>query len=77
MSSLLPQKHIAKKDTMRKPHRHAVEQTGYGVVFLVLVGFLLVGYFVPNPEAILLDQLLQLFALLGIILVGLGRSILR
>ena len=65
------------KDHKRKPHLHAVELTGYGVVLLVLVGFLLVGQFVPTPEAVLLDHLLQLLALLGIGLVGLGRSVLR
>jgi uncharacterized membrane protein YphA (DoxX/SURF4 family) len=61
---------------MRKqPHR--IELTGYMVVLLVLVGFLFVGYFIPNPEAALFDQILRLIALLGIVLFGLGRWVLR
>jgi hypothetical protein len=61
------------KDHKRKPYRHVVELTGYGVMLLLLVGFLLVGQFVPTPEAVLLDHLLELLALPGIGLIGLGR----
>jgi len=62
---------------MHWQYSYMVERTGYAVVLLVLVGFLLVGQFVPNPEAAVLEQCLRLFALFGIVLFGLGRWVLK
>ena len=62
---------------MHWQHSHVVERIGYAAVLLVLVGFLFVGQFIPNPEAAILEQLLRLFALLGIVLFGLGRWVLK
>jgi uncharacterized membrane protein YphA (DoxX/SURF4 family) len=62
---------------MHWQYSHVVERIGYGLVLLVLVGFLLVGQFVPNSEADILEQLLRLLALLGIVLFGLGRWVLK
>jgi uncharacterized membrane protein YphA (DoxX/SURF4 family) len=62
---------------MHWQYSHVVERMGYALVLLVLVGFLFVGQFVPNSEADILEQLLRLFALLGIVLFGLGRWVLK
>ena len=62
---------------MHWQYGYMVERAGYAVVLLVLVGFLLVGQFVPNPEAAVLEQFLRLFALFGIVLFGLGRWVLK
>ena len=62
---------------MHWQYSYMVERAGYAVVLLVLVGFLLVGQFVPNPEAAVLEQFLRLFALFGIVLFGLGRWVLK
>lgn len=62
---------------MHWQYSHFVERTGYAVVLLVLVGFLLVGRFIPDPEAATLEQFLQLFALFGIVLFALGRWVLK
>jgi hypothetical protein len=64
--------------TMHKQHRHPVELMGYALILLVLLGFLCVGYFVTNSqEAASLDKFLRLIALLGIVLFGLGRWVLK
>jgi uncharacterized membrane protein YphA (DoxX/SURF4 family) len=62
---------------MHWQYSYVVERIGYVLVLLVLVGFLLVGQFVPNSEANILEQLLRLFALFGIALFGLGRWVLK
>jgi hypothetical protein len=66
-----------KRLAARKPRWHVVELIGYLLLLLVLVGFPLVGHFVPNPEATILDTLLRMSALLGLALFGLGRWVLR
>lgn len=58
---------------MLREHRHPMEVTGYVVVLLVLVGFLLVGVFVPTPEARAFDAVLTLLSLLALTLFVLGR----
>jgi hypothetical protein len=58
---------------MHWQYSYVIERMGYAAVLLVLVGFLLVGQFIPGPEAATLDQLLQLFALFGVVLFGFGR----
>ncbi len=62
---------------MHWQYSYVVERAGYAVVLLVLVSFLLVGQFVPDPQAIIFDQFLQLFALFGVVLFGLGRWVLK
>jgi len=62
---------------MRWQHSHVVERIGYAAILLVLVGFLLVGQFIPDPAAAIFDQFLRLFALLGIALFALGRWVLK
>lgn len=62
---------------MHWQYSYVVERIGYALVLLVLVGFLLVGQFISNSEADILEQLLRLFALLGIVLFGLGRWVLK
>lgn len=62
---------------MHWQYSYVVERIGYALVLLVLVGFLLVGQFISNSEADILEQLLRLLALLGIVLFGLGRWVLK
>jgi hypothetical protein len=57
--------------------RHPIEIAGCMTIILALVCFLVVGYFVPNPEAVVLDRLVSVLALLGVILFGLGHWVLR
>jgi len=62
---------------MHKWRRHPVEVIGYVVVLLVLVGFVLVGLYVPNPPAGTLDTFLCMLALLGVVLFALGHWVLK
>ncbi len=62
---------------MHWQYSYVVERIGYALVLLVLVGFLLVGQFISSSEADILEQLLRLLALLGIVLFGLGRWVLK
>ena len=58
-------------------HRHPLEIAGCMTIILALVGFLVVGRFVPNPAAVVVDRIVTVFALLAVILFGLGHWILR
>lgn len=58
-------------------YSHVIERMGYTLVLLVLVGFLLVGQYVPNAETDIFELLLRLFALLGMVLFALGRWVLK
>ena len=57
--------------------RHPIEIAGCMTSILALVGFLVIGLFVPNPEAVVLDRLVTMFELLGVLLFGLGHWVLR
>jgi len=58
-------------------YRHSSEIVGCMTIMLAIVGFLAIGLFVPKSAAGVLDQLVTLFALLGVILFGLGHWVLR
>jgi hypothetical protein len=62
---------------MPKDRRHPIEVAGYTVVVLVLLGFLLVGVFLPTPQARAFDAVLTLLTLFALTVVVLGRWVFR